>query len=85
MEVDGNFFTTTATSSLDDNGRTVVTSTNLMSGLGVRREVTVPPAGSQDFARTIDVFTNPTGEAITVPVRLFGNLGTDELTTGVRH
>ena len=81
LAVDGNFFTTTSTSSLDDNGRTVVSATNLMSGLGVRREMTVPPGGSQDFARTIDVFTNPTGEAIAVPVRLFGNLGTDELTT----
>ncbi len=61
----------------DDNGRTIVTPSVTMSGLAVSREITVPNVGSEDFARTIDVFTNSTGSDITVPVRIVGNLGSD--------
>ncbi len=52
-----------------------------MSGLSVSREVTIPNTGSQDFARTIDVFTNPTSNSITIPVKIVGNLGSDAATT----
>ena len=66
---------------MDDNEQTLITANFAMSGLSVHREVTVPASGAQDFARTIDVFTNSTAGAITVPVRLLGNLGSDEHTT----
>ncbi len=65
----------------DDGGRTLLTPSVTMSGLTVSREITVPSAGAQDFARTVDVFTNPTGSAITIPVRIVGNLGSDSATT----
>ena len=77
---DVNFVSTTE-STFDDGDRTLVTDTSTMSGLDVHREITVPAIGSQDFARTIDVFTNSSSAAITVPVRLFGNLGSDDHTT----
>ena len=51
-----------------------------MAGLNVHREVTVPSIGSQDFARTIDYYQNPTGSAITTTVRVIGNLGSDAAT-----
>jgi len=83
LQVDGVDYTPTIsqTVSTDDNGRTVVTPIVAMSGLDVFREVTVPDAGSEDFARTIDSFTNSTGTNITVPVRIVGNLGSDLDTT----
>jgi ELWxxDGT repeat protein len=60
-----------------NGGRTLVTPMEVMSGLNVHREVTVPVAGSQDFARTVDYFENPTGDPITTTVRVVGNLGSD--------
>ena len=69
-----NVLVTAATSTLETRSAT-------MAGLNVRREVTVPTAGAEDFARTLDVFENPTGSAITVPVRYVGNLGSDAATT----
>ncbi len=36
-----------------------------------------PLTGAQDFARTVDTFTNSTGSSITAPVRVVGNLGSD--------
>ena len=41
---------------LDDNGQTVLTEAFLASNLIVHREITVPDTGSEDFARTVDVF-----------------------------
>ena len=64
-----------------DNGQTLVTSTVNLAGLDTRREVTVPNTGAHDFARTIDVFTNPTTRPITATVKLMGNLGSDAATT----
>ncbi len=74
---------------LDDGGRTVVTPVQTLAGLNVHREITVPltPAplpggeGSEDFARTVDVFENPTGSPITTTVHIVGNLGSDAATT----
>jgi hypothetical protein len=51
-----------------------------MSSLTVSREITVPATGSEDFARTVDVFTNPSGSAITTTVRIVSNLGSDAAT-----
>ncbi len=65
----------------DDDGRTVVTPSGAYSGLTVSREVTIPIVGMEDFARTVDVFTNSTLSPITVPVRVVGNLGSDAATS----
>ena len=64
-----------------DSGRTILTPQQSISGLAVSREVTVPNTGSQDFARTVDVFTNPTGSPITTTVKVVGNLGANAATT----
>jgi ankyrin repeat protein len=66
---------------LDDGGRTLVTPDQMLSGLFVHREITVPGEGFQDFARTMDVFTNLTGTPITTTVRVVGNLGSGAATT----
>jgi len=66
---------------LVNDGRTVLTASQTLAGLTVSREITVPNTGSEDFARTIDVFTNTTGSPITTTVRIVGNLGSDDATT----
>ena len=40
-----------------------------------------PNTGNEDFARTVDVFENPTASPITTTVRIVGNLGSDAATT----
>ena len=55
----------------------VTTGTGTAAGLTVSRKVTVPNTGSQDFARTLDSFTNPTGSPITTTV-------TDRRRSGLR-
>ena len=59
----------------------MVTPTATMAGLYVSRKVTVPASGSQDFARTVDSFQNPTASPITTTVTILGNLGSDAATT----
>lgn len=81
LQVNGTDYAPTGYAIPQDSGRTVVTDGAAMAGLEVSREITVPDAGSQDFARTIDIFHNPTGGDITVPVRIVGNLGSDGATT----
>ncbi len=66
--------------SIVDGGRTLVTASAELGGLIVNREITVPDSGTADFARTTDVFTNPTAGVITLPVRIVGNLGSDSAT-----
>ncbi len=66
---------------LSDNGQSVMTAEGTFAGLTVSREITVPNTGNEDFARTVDVFTNPTDTAITTTVRIVGNLGSDAATT----
>ncbi len=68
------------TYSMADNGQSVVTAAGTVAGLTVSREVTVPNAGNEDFARTIDTFTNSTGAPITTTVQIVGNLGSDAAT-----
>ena len=78
LQVGGADYTTLAQSYTTANsGTTVVTQTVLMSGLYVHREVMVPSAGNQDFARVVDVFQNPTTSPITTTVRIVGSLGSD--------
>ena len=62
---------------IDDTAQTLVTGMQTLSDLDVHREVTVPSAGGQDFARTVDVFHNATEAAITETVTIVGNLGSD--------
>ncbi|NUQ64120.1 MAG: VCBS repeat-containing protein, partial [Pirellulales bacterium] len=66
---------------LTNDMRTLMLPVQSLAGLSVSREITVPNTGSADFARTIDVFRNPTGGNITTKVRLVGNLGSDAATT----
>lgn len=63
-----------------DNGQSLITANGTVAGLTVGREVTVPNTGSQDFARTIDSFTNSTRSTITTTVTIVGNLGSDAAT-----
>jgi Carboxypeptidase regulatory-like domain len=49
-----------------------------MGGLTVNRRVYVPPVGG--YARYFDTITNPSASEITVPVRVHGNLGSNEFT-----
>ncbi len=67
--------------SITDNGQTVLLGSQTLAGLTVSREVTVPDAGGQDFARTIDSFQNTTANSITATVTILGNLGSDAATT----
>ncbi|MCA9020052.1 MAG: hypothetical protein KDA74_07925, partial [Planctomycetaceae bacterium] len=64
-------------SQFDDDQQTLITNPQILSDLDVHREVTVPNTGGQDFARTVDVFHNPTESAITETVTIVGNLGSD--------
>jgi len=62
----------------EDDGQTIVTGDDTIDGLTVSRKVTVPNTGDEDFARTIDSFTNNTTTAITTTVTIVGNLGSDD-------
>ncbi|MEQ1828041.1 MAG: FG-GAP-like repeat-containing protein, partial [Pirellula sp.] len=68
---------------VDDSNQTVVVPSGVLANLIVSREITVNSTGGQDFARTTDVFSNPTGGAITVPVpvKILGNVGSDAATS----
>ena len=82
LSVDGMPFQPDVTSSiLADNGQTVVTESVNVAGLDVSRRITVPNTGADDFARTVDVFTNPTNTDITTIVQIVGNLGSDATTS----
>jgi hypothetical protein len=60
-----------------DIGQAVVTNTSLAGGLTVNRKITVPKTGADDFARTVDIFTNTTNTDIITTVKIVGNLGSD--------
>jgi uncharacterized delta-60 repeat protein len=81
LRVAGTDFAPPGTPALDDGGRTALTAEQTLAGLVVHREITVPIAGAQDFARTIDVFQNPGTSPITAEVRILGNLGSDAATS----
>ncbi|HLW66793.1 MAG TPA: choice-of-anchor tandem repeat GloVer-containing protein [Gemmataceae bacterium] len=63
------------TPSLANGGLTLVTPTQIMSGLNVSRQITVPNTGADDFARTIDYFQNNTSSAISATINVIGNVG----------
>ena len=69
------------TYSTADNGQSVVTGNGAAAELTVNREITVPDSGGQDFARTVDTFTNSSGSPISTTVQIVGNLGSDANTT----
>ncbi|MBL8810286.1 MAG: cadherin domain-containing protein, partial [Planctomycetaceae bacterium] len=81
LQVAGSVFAPVGGSSPDDSGQTLVTSSAVMDGLTVHRDVTVPNTGTVDFVRTLDVFANPSANPITTTVRMTGNLGSDAATT----
>ncbi|MCY2991620.1 MAG: FG-GAP-like repeat-containing protein [Planctomycetota bacterium] len=66
---------------LTDEDRTLVTAMVTIAGLQVHREITVPGTGNEAFARTLDVFENPSKSPITTTVRIVGNLGSNGDTT----
>ena len=61
-------------------GQTVATNGRHTGRADRQPQITVPNTGGQDFARTIDTFTNSTGSAITTSVNIVGNLGSDAAT-----
>jgi hypothetical protein len=67
--------TYTMPSSGADSGQSVTTAAGTAAGLTIYRKITVPNSGSEDFARTVDYFTNSTGSDITTTVQIVGNLG----------
>ena len=69
------------TYSMADSGQSVGTAAGTAAGLTVYRKITVPNTGGEDFARTVDVFTNPTANDITTTVEIVGNLGSGAATT----
>jgi hypothetical protein len=82
LNVGGNPFQPgSGTSTSADDGCTTITGNGTVAGLTVSREITVPNTGADDFARTVDVFTNPTANPITATVRIVGNVGSDAATT----
>ncbi len=74
-------FSPTVTATTTDAGRSVQSSVTTIAGLDVQRKVSVPMTGGQDFARTVDAFTNNQASAITMTVTIVGNLGSDAATT----
>lgn len=74
-------FSPTVTATTTDAGRSVQSSVTTIAGLDVQRKVSVPMTGGQDFARTVDAFTNNQASAITTTVTIVGNLGSDAATT----
>ena len=60
------------TYSMADNGQSVITGGDTVAGSTVSREITVPDSDGQDFARTVDTFTNSSGSPITATVQIVG-------------
>ena len=79
LRVDGSDFVLQAAPTSDDSGQTIVLG-GAASGLEVVREVTVPATGSENFVRTLDVFSNPTAGPIAATVTILGNLGSNAAT-----
>ena len=82
LYVGGSLFSpTVATYSTANSGQSLILGSGTAAGLAVSGEVTVPDTGSQDFARTVDTFTNSTGSSITTTVQIIANLGSNGATT----
>ena len=80
LYVGGSLFAPTGSYTPADSGQSIGLS-GTAAGLTVSREVTVPNSGSQDFARTVDAFTNSTGSTISTTVQIVANLGSNAATT----
>ena len=70
LQVGGADYQPLSAATTANGGRTVVPAAQTLAGLSVSRQVTVPATGSQDFARTVDSFTNSTGSPITTTVKI---------------
>ena len=75
LQVGGADYQPLSAATTANGGRTVVPAAQTLAGLSVSRQVTVPATGSQDFARTVDSFTNSSGSPITTTVKIVGDLG----------
>lgn len=66
---------------MEDDGREIAypADTGSIPGLSIRRKIYVPSAGT-GFARTLDVFENTSGSAISVTMRFSSNMGSDGFT-----
>jgi hypothetical protein len=79
LRVDTSFsFPCAASAQLRQGGREVVVGPSILAGLTASRRIYVPSAGG--YARYLEVLTNDTGAAITVPVFVESNLGSDGAT-----
>ncbi len=78
LDVDGTRYRSTAFTASTD-GRTVTLTEATIGTLRVQRIVYVPAAGG-DWARYLDVITNPGATDVTARVRISGNLGSDSST-----
>ena len=74
------FQPTTPSYTMANSGQSIITAAGTAAGLTVSRKITVPNTGSDDFARTVDSFTNSTNSPITTTVTIVGNLGSDAAT-----
>jgi len=75
LDVDGGGVPYMSVADMQMNGRELLLSGWSVSGVQVSRQIYVPQGGG--FARFLEVLANPGDAAITVPVRVSGNLGSD--------
>jgi len=64
-----------------DSGQSVLTANGLAAGMTLSREITVPSTGNDDFARTVDTFTNSTASPITTTVQVVSTFGSTAAAT----
>lgn len=80
LEVDGLAYDAGGTYTESPDGRTITLALSSIGSLQVQRIVYVPASGG-DYARYLDVVSNPTGADISSTVRIYGNLGSDSGTS----
>ncbi|MFN7700848.1 MAG: hypothetical protein ACK5U8_23340 [Deltaproteobacteria bacterium] len=80
LEVDGVRYEAGGTYTESPDGRTITLGSATIGSLEVQRIVYVPASGG-DWARYLEVLTNPTASEVRADVRIFGNLGSDFGTT----
>ncbi len=81
LSINGEQFPTNAPQTTAMNDRMVVTGPTQLSGLTVTRRAYVPEATGEGWACFLEYLQNPTTADITVALRLFGNIGSDNDTT----
>ncbi len=80
LEVGGETYSGDGTFLMSPDGRTITLPESTLSGVRVQRIIYVPASGG-DWARYLDVLTNPGSSDVTVTVRVYGNLGSDSGTS----